>query len=220
MLIFFASLFGGFVQGQTPEDITVDGDYTDWSSDSLMATDSSGVDFRLTWNETMLFLGWDGTDWKSTFEGADLFVYLNTSEGVRFSHEIGVLPCTSRLRPTMPSSSKMTPISNTSPTTEVRGRTRHTTLVELYAGWADNKVTELALPGRRWVNPPRLICWSTLNGKTRATSGRPSRCRTPPTTTAPKPSLTPGMQRTSPTSPRPNNFPSLNPWAWRRSTTP
>ena len=46
-----------------------------------MATDSSGVDFRLTWNETMLFLGWDGTDWKSTFEGADLFVYLNTSEG-------------------------------------------------------------------------------------------------------------------------------------------
>ena len=45
VLIFFASLFGGFVQGQTPEDITVDGDYTDWSSDSLMATDSSGVDF-------------------------------------------------------------------------------------------------------------------------------------------------------------------------------
>ena len=46
-----------------------------------MATDGNGIDFRLTWNPTHLFVGWDGTDWKSTDEGADLFVYLNTSEG-------------------------------------------------------------------------------------------------------------------------------------------
>ena len=74
VLIFLASLFGGFVQGQTPEDITVDGDYSDWSADALMATDGNGIDFRLTWNSTHLFVGWDGTDWKSTDEGADLFV--------------------------------------------------------------------------------------------------------------------------------------------------
>ena len=79
--IFFASLLGGLVEAQTPEDIAVDGSYSDWSADSLMASNSDGVDLRLTWNETMLFIGWDGTDWKSSAEGADLFVYLNTSEG-------------------------------------------------------------------------------------------------------------------------------------------
>ncbi|MGB1484976.1 MAG: hypothetical protein ACPG9E_03170, partial [Poseidonia sp.] len=68
------------VHGATPDDIVIDGDYTEWPADSLMESDANGVDFRLTWNATHLFLGWDGTDWKSTTEGADLFVYLNTSE--------------------------------------------------------------------------------------------------------------------------------------------
>ena len=37
VLIFFASLLGGMVEAQTPEDIAVDGSYSDWSADSLMA---------------------------------------------------------------------------------------------------------------------------------------------------------------------------------------
>ncbi|MDP6845315.1 MAG: hypothetical protein QF722_07200, partial [Candidatus Thalassarchaeaceae archaeon] len=45
------------------------------------STDSNGVTFSLTWNDTHLFLGWSGTDWASPTEGADMFVYLNTSEG-------------------------------------------------------------------------------------------------------------------------------------------
>ena len=145
VLIFFASLFGGFVQGQTPEDITVDGDYTDWSSDSLMATDSSGVDFRLTWNETMLFLGWDGTDWKSTFEGADLFVYLNTSEGGSvlardwgFAH---TLPFAADHGFVLEDDTYFQHIAYDGSSWSDQG-----TSVDLYAGWADNKATELALP--------------------------------------------------------------------------
>ena len=81
VLIFLASLFGGLVQAQTPDAVTVDGDLVDWPADTLMQTDSNGVDFRLTWNESHLFLGWEGTDWKADFEGADLFVYLNTTQG-------------------------------------------------------------------------------------------------------------------------------------------
>ena len=59
VLIFFASLFASSVQGTTPEDITPDGSFADWASETLMATDTNGVDLRLTWNETMLFLGWE-----------------------------------------------------------------------------------------------------------------------------------------------------------------
>ena len=69
------------VAGATPNDITADGDIADWPADTLMATDSNGVDFRLTWNATHLSLAWSGTDWAATEGGADLFVYLNTSSG-------------------------------------------------------------------------------------------------------------------------------------------
>ena len=65
----------------TPETIQADGDTGDWSADSLQETDANAVTFRLTWDDTHLHLAWEGTDWASTGEGADLFVYLNTSEG-------------------------------------------------------------------------------------------------------------------------------------------
>ena len=68
---------GGFATGLTPSTITVDGDLSDWSSDSQMA--SGNVDLHLTWDSNNLYFGWDGTDWKDAFEGADLFVYFNTS---------------------------------------------------------------------------------------------------------------------------------------------
>jgi alpha-amylase/alpha-mannosidase (GH57 family) len=65
----------------TPETITIDGDTSDWGADSLSVTDANAVTFRLTWDDDNLYLAWEGTDWASTDEGADLFVYLNTSAG-------------------------------------------------------------------------------------------------------------------------------------------
>ena len=44
VLLFFSSLFAGFVQGETPDDIVIDGDYTDWSADSFMGSDSNGIE--------------------------------------------------------------------------------------------------------------------------------------------------------------------------------
>ncbi|MEC7253816.1 MAG: hypothetical protein VXV89_02505, partial [Candidatus Thermoplasmatota archaeon] len=76
-LLFITSTMGGFVAGLTPSTITVDGDLSDWDSDSQMA--SGNIDLHLTWDANNLYFGWDGTDWKDAFEGADLFVYFNTS---------------------------------------------------------------------------------------------------------------------------------------------
>ena len=143
--IFFASLLGGLVEAQTPEDITVDGSYSDWSADSLMASNSDGIDLRLTWNETMLFIGWDGTDWKSSAEGADLFVYLNTSEGGSvlardwgFAH---TLPFAADHGFVLEDDTYHQHVAF-----DGSAWVDQSTLVELYAGWADNKATELALP--------------------------------------------------------------------------
>ena len=79
--LFLAPSLLGIVTASTPDEISLDGDMSDWPTDSLQSTDSNGVTFRMTWNATHLFLGWSGTDWSSISEGADLFVYLNTSEG-------------------------------------------------------------------------------------------------------------------------------------------
>ena len=145
VLIFLASLFGGFVQGQTPEDITVDGDYSDWSADALMATDGNGIDFRLTWNSTHLFVGWDGTDWKSTDEGADLFVYLNTSEGGSvlardwgFAH---TLPFAADHGFVLEDDTYFQHVAY-----DGSAWIDQSTEVELYAGWSGNQATELSLP--------------------------------------------------------------------------
>ncbi len=69
------------VVAETPDTILLDGDMSDWPEDSLQTTDSNAVTFRMTWDESHLFIGWSGTDWASESEGADLFIYLNTSEG-------------------------------------------------------------------------------------------------------------------------------------------
>ena len=61
-------------------DISHDGDLSDWGPETLMDTDSNAVSLYLDWNSTHLSLAWNGTDWQSVSEGADLFVYLNTSE--------------------------------------------------------------------------------------------------------------------------------------------
>ena len=72
--LFLASAVLGMVSAGTPDDITLDGDMSDWPEDSLQSTDSNDVTFRMTWNSTHLFLGWSGSDWSSMSEGADLFV--------------------------------------------------------------------------------------------------------------------------------------------------
>ena len=79
--LFLVPSFLSIIQAETPDDIILDGSLSDWPSDSLEVTDSNGVTFRMTWNETDLFFGWSGTDWESELEGADLFVYLNTTDG-------------------------------------------------------------------------------------------------------------------------------------------
>ena len=134
VLIFFSSLFVGAVQGTTPDTITVDGDVSDWDPDTLMGTDANGVELRLSWNESMLFLGWEGTDWKATSGGADLFVYMNTTEGVRFSHEIGVLLMHYRSQLTMPLCWKTIRTTNTLPTTEVHGKIKAQMLSSMLVG--------------------------------------------------------------------------------------
>ncbi|MDP7000689.1 MAG: hypothetical protein QGH90_02175, partial [Candidatus Poseidoniaceae archaeon] len=70
------------VYAATPDNITIDGDISEWDSDTLIDTSSHSVpSFRITWDETFLFIAWSGTDWSSTSEGADFFVYLNTTSG-------------------------------------------------------------------------------------------------------------------------------------------
>ena len=79
MLFMAPSLLG--VVAETPDTIALDGDMSDWPQDSLQTTDSNAVTFRMTWDESHLFIGWSGTDWASESEGADFFIYLNSSEG-------------------------------------------------------------------------------------------------------------------------------------------
>ena len=80
--MFLAPAWIGIVSADTPDEITLDGDMSDWdAAGAYSSTDENNVTFRMTWNDTHLFIGWSGTDWASESEGADLFVYLNTSEG-------------------------------------------------------------------------------------------------------------------------------------------
>ena len=134
-----------FVSATTPETITVDGSLSEWSSESDMATDSNNVTLSMTWDAQNLYLAWEGTDWKSSSEGADLFVYINTSEGGsvlskdwNFAH---TLPFAADHGFVMENDSYFRHI-------EYDGSTwaEQSTTVGVYAGWENNKVTEISLP--------------------------------------------------------------------------
>ena len=58
---------------------TIDGSSDEWSTDSMLATDSNGISFSVDWDFENVYFAWDGTDLASTNEGADIFFYLNTS---------------------------------------------------------------------------------------------------------------------------------------------
>ena len=81
ILLMISPILLGVSGAATPNDISIDGDLSDWPSSTDMGVDENGVSLHLTWNSTHLFIGWEGTDWASTDGGADLFVYLNTTSG-------------------------------------------------------------------------------------------------------------------------------------------
>ena len=144
---------GGFVAGLTPSTITVDGDLSDWDSDSQMA--SGNIDLHLTWDANNLYFGWDGTDWKGAFEGADLFVYFNTSsDGSVLSKDWGfshTLPFAANYGFVLEDDSYFRLISY-----DGSAWTDSAHMVDLYSGWSGNKVTEFAIPWAENGTPTSL----------------------------------------------------------------
>lgn len=159
--LMLAPLFSAVVSGMTPDDIACDGDLSDWPGDSLHESDANAVDFRLTWNETHLFIAWEGTDWASTDEGADLFVYLNTSEGG------SPLSDDWNLAQTLPFAADFAFVLEDSTYSALRtfdGASWVDTPADLqsFIGWSGNTVTEVGIPLAALGNPTSLdlIVWS------------------------------------------------------------
>lgn len=153
--IFIASSFCSIVNATTPNDITIDGDDTDWPSDALMESDLNGISVYMTWNSSNLFIGWNGTDWKSAFEGADLFVYFNTSEGGSvlskdwgFSH---TLPFEADHGFVLEDDSYFKHISH-----DGSSWVDQPTSVDLFAGWSGNPFTEFSLPWSALGSPTQV----------------------------------------------------------------
>ena len=134
-----------FASANTPETITIDGNLGEWSNESHMATDENNVTFSMTWDSENLYIAWDGTDWKSSSEGADLFIYINSSEGgsvlSKDWHFAHTLPFAADHGFVMENDSYFRHI-------EYDGSTwiEKSTNVQVYAGWENNKVTEISLP--------------------------------------------------------------------------
>jgi alpha-amylase/alpha-mannosidase (GH57 family) len=146
----------------TPDDVTADGSLSEWDSDTLMATDSNSVSFRLTWNATHLAFAWDGTDWASLTEGADLFVYLNTSDdGSPLSKQWS-------LSHTLPFAADHAFVLEDSIYSSLQTFNGSTwvdgdqTGIESHTGWSGNKITEVVIPWGNIGNPTSLdiIAWA------------------------------------------------------------
>ena len=152
-MLFVTSTLGVFSVGLTPSTITVDGDLSEWDSDSQMS--SSNIDLHLTWDATNLYIGWNGTDWKATSEGADLFVYFNTtSAGSVLSKDWGfshTLPFAADYGFVLEDDSYFRLIAY-----DGTSWVESSTVVDLYAGWSGNKVTEFSLPWSELGSPTSL----------------------------------------------------------------
>ncbi|MDE0574470.1 MAG: hypothetical protein OSB32_02675 [Candidatus Poseidoniales archaeon] len=148
--LFLAPALLGLVSAATPDDITIDGDLSEWDSSTLMNTDSQDVtSFRMTWNETHLFFAWNGTDWSNTSEGADLFVYLNTTNGGsplskewNYAH---ALPFSADFAIVLEDSSYFSLQTHDG----VGWIDADQTGLSSYVGWSGNQNTEIAIP---WIN--------------------------------------------------------------------
>ncbi|MEL0100928.1 MAG: hypothetical protein VW862_04440, partial [Euryarchaeota archaeon] len=150
--IFVCSIFTQITSALTPSDINVDGSLSEWPTDTLMETDSNDVSFHLNWNETHVFIGWDGTDWSSTSEGADLFVYFNTSEdGSILSKNWGfahTLPFAADHGFVLEDDSYYQHIMYDGSTWSDQNSN-----IDIYTGWNENKVTEIAISFADLGNP-------------------------------------------------------------------
>ena len=116
---------------------------------------SGNVDLHLTWDANNLYVGWDGSDWKDTFEGADLFVYFNTSsDGSVLSKDWGfshTLPFAADYGFVLEDDTYFRLISY-----DGSSWVESSHVVDLYAGWEGNMVTEFALPWTELGSPTSL----------------------------------------------------------------
>ncbi|CAI8245825.1 MAG: Uncharacterised protein [Methanobacteriota archaeon] len=145
VLIITLQAFFGIVSSSTPETITIDGDISEWSTESLLQTNSNGITYSVTWDSENLYFSWNGTDWASLSEGADLFIYFNTTSGGsvlskdwNFAH---TLPFAADYGFVLEDSNYNTMITFNDSSWEDQ-----TTIVDLYTGWSDNKATEISIP--------------------------------------------------------------------------
>lgn len=133
---------------------TIDGSLIEWSEESLMGVDENNATLHLDWDSDNLYIGWNGTDWASTTEGADLFIYFNTSLGGSISSKdwngVKVLPFEANYGIVLEDSTYIRLISYDGSSWQEAG------IVENYTGWADNKITELSIPFSSIGNPTNL----------------------------------------------------------------
>ena len=163
LLLLMTPLLGIISTAATPDDITIDGDLSEWDSDTLIDIDSnSSVPFRMTWNESHLFFAWQETDWGSVDEGADLFIYLNTTEGGSpLSKEWSLsqtLPFAADFALVVEDSSYIS-LQTYNGTGWVAA---NQTGVSAFVGWSGNKNTEIAIPWNNIGSPTSLavIVWA------------------------------------------------------------
>ena len=157
VLLFCLQAGMGFVSATTPETITVDGDVSEWSADTEMATDSNGVSLHVTWDADNFYFAWTGTDWASTSNGADFFVYFNTSESGsvlskdwNFAH---TLPFAADYGFALEDSSYNQYFSYDDSSWVDQGTLTNS---DIYVGWADNPTTEMAIPWTAIGSPTTL----------------------------------------------------------------
>jgi len=160
VLLLLVPVLLGAVGGATPDDITIDGDMSDWDSDTLIDIDSnSSIQFRMTWNASHLFIAWQGTDWASTSEGADLFVYLNTTGGG------SPLSKQWNLAQTLPYSADFAFVLEDSSYFSLQTYdgsgwvAADQTGVSAFVGWSGNQNTEISIP---WANIGSPISFAVL----------------------------------------------------------
>jgi alpha-amylase/alpha-mannosidase (GH57 family) len=153
----------GIATAATPDDITIDGDLSDWDSDTLIDIDSnSSISFRMTWNESHLFFAWEGTDWAATSEGADLFVYLNTTDGGSpLSKEwdlVQTLPFSADFAFVLEDSSYFSLQTHDGSGWVAADQTG----VSAHVGWSGNQNTEISIPWANIGSPTSfaVLAWS------------------------------------------------------------
>ncbi len=171
IFLFITPIFVGLSSASTPDEITIDGDASDWPNSTLMGEDENGVSLYLTWNSTHLFVGWNGTDWASNEEGADLFVYLNTtSGGTSLSKEWGlshVLPFAADYALVLEDSDYHAIIAEQDGVWETTHEENsatdsHTFPGDRFIGWSGNMQTEIAIPWEAIGSPTSVdfVVWA------------------------------------------------------------